>query len=154
MNHASLFCLGATGFTVASQSGSVQFTGILDRETNNKNYLRISAFEVRSSDPTTPISESASTLVVVSVTDINDNSPTFFTDHYYGSVLESSPIGHLAVQGIAAFDFDEEDNARFSFMIMGTVPFAINPSTGVITVSAALDYEATTSYTFVVRDSA
>lgn len=133
-----------------SVTGAVTFTGTLDREENIIHYLRISAYEIRSTDPTTAISESVSTLVVVTVTDVNDNPPTFFANHYQGTASESSPIGHIAVQGIRAFDIDDGINAEFSFSIMESVPFAIDSATGVITVNEALDYEAITSYSFTV----
>ena len=44
--------------------------------------------------------------VVVTVTDVNDNSPTFFIDSYVGSVSELAQIGNIAVAGVRAFDRD------------------------------------------------
>lgn len=51
-------------------------------------------------------SEEAHASVLVTLTDINDNTPTFFTNHYTGSVSESARIGDIAVAGIRAFDAD------------------------------------------------
>ena len=45
------------------------------------------------------------------------------------------------------------DNSVFSFGFAdstATVPFAIDPSTGVITVSGSLNYETTQQYSFMV----
>ena len=47
------------------------------------------------------------TTVVLTVTDVNDNSPTFFIDSFVGSVAESAQIGNIAVAGVRAFDLDE-----------------------------------------------
>jgi hypothetical protein len=61
-------------------------------------------------DPVTssPIGSSpAVATVLLSASDINDNSPTFITDHLFGSVPESARIGDVAVAGVRAFDSDE-----------------------------------------------
>ena len=48
----------------------------------------------------------STTTVVVTVADVNDNAPTFFTNSYVGSVSESAYVGAIAVAGIRAFDLD------------------------------------------------
>lgn len=48
----------------------------------------------------------STTTVVVTVADVNDNAPTFFTNSYVGSVSESAHVGAIAVAGIRAFDLD------------------------------------------------
>ena len=48
----------------------------------------------------------STTTVIVTVGDVNDNAPTFFTNSYVGSVSESAHIGAIAVAGIRAFDLD------------------------------------------------
>jgi len=49
----------------------------------------------------------AYTTVIVTITDVNDNAPTFITDHLFGSVPESARIGDVAAAGARAFDADE-----------------------------------------------
>ena len=44
--------------------------------------------------------------VVLTVTDVNDNPPTFSTNSYLGSVSELADIGNIAVAGVRAFDLD------------------------------------------------
>ena len=136
-----------------AESGSVSFMGTLDREGIVTYFITVSSVEVRVSNTTAAISEPALTTVIVTVTDANDNTPTFFTNHYQGMVSESSPVGHVVIQGINAFDIDQGTNNVFSFAVMdpSSVPFTIDPTTGVISVNEALDYETTTSYTFTVR---
>lgn len=145
--------VGVTGFTVDANTGTVSFTGTLDREGIVTYYITVSAYEVRVTDTNTAISEPAFSSVIVTVTDVNDNAPTFFATHYQGTVSESSPDGHVVVQGVRAFDVDEGTDANFVFALLdpSSVPFTINPTTGVISVDGALDYETTTSYTFTVR---
>ena len=48
----------------------------------------------------------STTTVVVTVADVNDNAPTFFTNSYVGSVSESAHVGAITVAGIRAFDLD------------------------------------------------
>lgn len=45
--------------------------------------------------------------LVLMATDVNDNAPTFITDHLFGSVSETARIGDVAVAGVRAFDVDE-----------------------------------------------
>ena len=49
----------------------------------------------------------ASATVVVSITDINDNPPTFLIDHYAGDVPEDAAIGHIVTASVSAFDRDQ-----------------------------------------------
>ena len=49
--------------------------------------------------------------------------------------------------------FSQGNNSVFSFGFAdsaASVPFAVDPNTGVITVSGALDYETTQQYSFMV----
>ena len=45
--------------------------------------------------------------VVISVSDVNDNAPTFSVSNYVGTVSEFASVGNIAVAGIRAFDLDE-----------------------------------------------
>lgn len=45
--------------------------------------------------------------IILSATDVNDNPPTFITDHIFGSISESARVGDVAAAGIRAFDSDE-----------------------------------------------
>lgn len=45
--------------------------------------------------------------VVVVVTDVNDNSPTFLIDLYAGVVPEDAAVGHIVLASVAAFDRDQ-----------------------------------------------
>ena len=43
--------------------------------------------------------------VVVTVTDVNDNAPTFTTSEYYASVVENTPAQNSVIQ-VQAVDLD------------------------------------------------
>ena len=49
----------------------------------------------------------AISIVVVTVTDVNDNVPTFLSSHYSSSVTEAAQSGHIVLSTITAFDLDE-----------------------------------------------
>ena len=50
--------------------------------------------------------QASTATIVITVTDVNDNPPTFFTDNFVGSVSELAQTGNIAVAGVRAFDLD------------------------------------------------
>ena len=82
------------------------------------------------------------TRVIITITDVNDNSPQFTLAHYTGQVLEASPQGttvlttggkHLKVQ---ASDPDAGDNSKLLYEIVeqsASRVFQVDALTGVIT---------------------
>jgi len=65
------------------------------------------AYIVDPSDASVIKSETAIAFVVVTVTDVNDNSPTFLSSHYSSNVTEAAQTGHIVLSTISAFDLDE-----------------------------------------------
>ena len=128
-------------FRIVSNTGEVVINQDIDRET-----ITQLTFTVVASDGGNP-AMSASASVVVSIIDINDNSPIFQQLSYFVRVREdtSTPRQILTVQ---ARDADEPGNPNslidYSFETNSSV-FSIS-STGVITVLSPLDFEATSSY--------
>ena len=45
--------------------------------------------------------------VVLTVTDVNDNAPQFYSQTYTGYVPEDASLGHIVLASIEAFDIDE-----------------------------------------------
>ncbi|XP_059167286.1 cadherin-23-like isoform X3 [Physella acuta] len=126
-------------FTIDPVTGTLKVSGSIDREENNQFYLSVEAKD--GGGLRTPAE------VVVTVLDMNDNSPVFVRDDYEGIIKEGSLqfIRQLKVQ---ASDEDEPgtNNSLVSYRISHTPPnlssnFTIGASTGVITVTNALDYE-------------
>ena len=90
-----------------------------------------------------PTPLSAVVTILVSVEDVNDNSPVFSSSQYTAQFREDAPIGYV-VERLSAMDNDTNDQLTFTLLSAG--PFALNRSTGVLTVASALDYEQQQSY--------
>ena len=93
--------------------------------------------------------------------DINDHNPIFLKDIYTFTVQENLAINSLIGQ-LSAFDSDEGMNGQISYSIVGVNSnnaqntnlfehFEINPSTGLLTLKTALDYEEKQFYSFSVE---
>ena len=94
----------------------------------------------------------ASTLVKVTVTDINDNAPVFGTSSYNFTISENTI---MFSEFVAAVDADLGSNSDITYSISDPVGdvVQINSVTGEITLSNALDFEAMTSIDFTVYAS-
>ncbi|XP_072039293.1 cadherin EGF LAG seven-pass G-type receptor 2-like [Amphiura filiformis] len=110
----------------------VETAGLLDAEVISKYTLYVEA-----DDTKLDVIRSASASVVVSVRDVNDNSPVCSDDSV--DIFEDAPIGRpvLAVQ---ASDLDQNDVLSYSLTNLPT-DFEIDSNTGLITVSGQLDRE-------------
>uniref|UniRef100_A0A8C0GZS0 Cadherin domain-containing protein n=1 Tax=Chelonoidis abingdonii TaxID=106734 RepID=A0A8C0GZS0_CHEAB len=113
-------------FTIDGNSGWISTLKDLDHEKNPT-----FTFAVVASDLGEAFSLSSTTLVSVTVTDINDNSPIFEHEVYRGSVKESDPPGEV-VAVLSTWDEDtSEINRQVSYHITGK-----NVSNSVLSVSA------------------
>ncbi|XP_015205213.2 protocadherin alpha-3-like isoform X3 [Lepisosteus oculatus] len=94
--------------------------------------------------------------IVINVLDINDNTPVFSNVLYKVRVFENAPYA-TSVITVNATDLDSGLNSEiaYSFTNRGNENiweiFAINPSTGEITVKGNLDYEETSAYEIRVQ---
>uniref|UniRef100_A0A672TV81 Protocadherin Fat 3 n=1 Tax=Strigops habroptila TaxID=2489341 RepID=A0A672TV81_STRHB len=104
-------------FTIDSNSGWISTLKDLDHEKDPA-----FTFAVVASDLGEALSLSSTTLVSVTVTDINDNAPIFEHDVYRGSVKESDPPGEV-VAVLSTWDEDTSDvNRQVSYHITGGNP--------------------------------
>ncbi|XP_067424484.1 protocadherin Fat 3 isoform X1 [Emydura macquarii macquarii] len=104
-------------FTIDSNSGWISTLKDLDHEKNPT-----FTFTVVASDLGEAFSFSSTTLVSVTVTDINDNAPVFEHEVYKGSVKESDPPGEV-VAVLSTWDEDtSEVNRQVSYHITGGNP--------------------------------
>ena len=89
----------------------------------------------------------------VRIADENDNEPTFTQSIYSASVREDIPKG-TEVMRVIATDADVGQNAAITYSIEDDSPsafaFAIDPNTGAIFNTAALDREAVAEHRFEV----
>ncbi|XP_063807494.1 protocadherin Fat 3 isoform X5 [Pseudophryne corroboree] len=104
-------------FTIDSNSGLISTLKELDHE-KNPSYT----FSVVAADLGEALSFSSSTIVSVTVTDVNDNSPVFEQEVYKGSVKESDSPGEV-VAILSTWDEDTSDiNRQVSYHITGGNP--------------------------------
>ena len=130
----------APEFTINPQTGAIITTKPLDREVQSGYLLTVTA-----KDGGIP-QLSDTTDVEISITDINDNAPTFLKSSYTGSVSEDSLVGTSVLQ-VAANDVDTGLNSRIRYALKEEVgAFVIDPTSGVIRTATPLDRESIASY--------
>ncbi|CAI5677227.1 unnamed protein product [Oreochromis niloticus] len=122
----------------------------LDREVQASYQLQLTA-----SDNGVP-PKSGSTLLKISISDSNDNSPAFDEQVYAINLLENSPLGTLIID-LNATDPDEGTNGKIVYSFSSHVSpkiletFKIHPENGHITLIKKVDYETSASYELDVQ---
>ncbi|XP_041707867.1 protocadherin-18 isoform X3 [Coregonus clupeaformis] len=122
----------------------------LDREVQSSYQLQLTA-----SDNGVP-PKSGSTLLKISISDSNDNSPAFDEQVYVINLLENSPLGTPLID-LNATDPDEGTNGKIVYSFSSHVSpkiletFKMNPENGQITLIKKVDYETTSSYELDVQ---
>ncbi|XP_060110212.1 protocadherin gamma-A4-like [Heteronotia binoei] len=148
--------IGSSHFTLAVQMGEngarhaeLVLENSLDREEQSEYELILIASD--GGDPT----RSGTARIQVTVLDANDNAPVFSQPVYQVSVKENLQKGST-VCTVTASDKDEGINKElsYSFKKTGEVAsqmFALNSTTGEITLAGTLDYEELSLYEFEVQ---
>ncbi|XP_064074743.1 fat-like cadherin-related tumor suppressor homolog [Vanessa tameamea] len=134
-------------FAVQRTSGVVTVARPLDYERRKEYFLTVQAVDGGSP----PLSDHAT--INITITDSNDNAPVFSQASYGARVREDASIGFHIVQVIAD-DADAGANGRVAYSIARgdrDGSFSIDPDTGYISVSAALDREINPAYVLEVR---
>ncbi|XP_078678305.1 protocadherin Fat 4-like [Branchiostoma floridae x Branchiostoma belcheri] len=139
---------GAT-FLCDSSTGEIRLGTYLDRETNASYVLTITVYDHDATDANTM---NDTMQVTVTVSDVNDNKPTFSQDQFNVFVNENVPSGTL-VTTMVATDIDAGTNAQVVYSIVfGSSNFVIDSSTGDITTNTAnLDRETQDWYYLTVK---
>ncbi|KAI4552983.1 hypothetical protein MJT46_016277 [Ovis ammon polii x Ovis aries] len=135
-------------FSVDSSSGIVVLERPLDREQQSSYTLR-----VRATDQSPGRALSSLATVSITVLDVNDNPPVFERRDYLVSVPEDTSPG-TQVLAVFATSKDIGTNAEITYLIRSgneQGKFRINPKTGGISVSEALDYESCRKFYLVVE---
>ncbi|TMW50753.1 hypothetical protein DOY81_004167, partial [Sarcophaga bullata] len=131
-------------FVLEPDTGKLRLKESLDRETKENYKLKI-----RVSDGV----QHTETIVDIQVTDTNDNPPQFDVAVYSFDIPENAPRGYQ-VGIIAATDPDLGNNAVVTYTVISDWAndiFSLNPQTGVLTLTARLDYEEIQHYILVVQ---
>ncbi|XP_066284596.1 protocadherin Fat 4-like [Branchiostoma lanceolatum] len=138
---------GAT-FLCDSSTGEVRLGTYLDRETNASYVLTITVYDHDAADANTM---NDTMQVTITVSDVNDNTPTFSSDQFTVFVTENLASGTL-VTTMVADDIDAGTNAVVVYSIVyGSSNFVIDSSTGDITTTTILDRETQDWYYLTVK---
>ena len=131
----------SNAFAISAGTGVITVEGTIDYETTPTYTLTVQV-----SDGMTL----ATAAITINVTNVNDNAPTIATQIF--SVAENAANG-AAVGTVMATDADG-DNLTFTIINGNTgSTFAINASSGAITVAGTLDRATTQTYTLTVQVS-
>ena len=133
-------------FTIGANDGIINVSRILDYELKAFYNLTVIA-----EDHGKVTQKTTSTLVFVTIVDVNDNSPEFLLPLYVITVSEDESIGTI-VLNVTANDVDSVDNV-LTYIVTGGKGvsfFQIDSVSGAVSVKNALDYEVQTTYELTV----
>ena len=133
----------SSDFTINSVSGEISTATLLDFETTPSYVLTVQAFDGNGG-------KTLST-VTVTITDINDETPTFNSASYNGHVIENVAIGS-SVMTVTASDGDAADTSlaySLSGSQLNSSHFSIT-SNGLIQTATNIDYEAVQVYSLTL----
>ncbi|XP_076064277.1 fat-like cadherin-related tumor suppressor homolog, partial [Oratosquilla oratoria] len=131
---------------VHPKTGVVSVTAPLDYER-----LQQVVVTVLATDGGTP-PLSATALLNVSITDLNDNVPVFTLPTYTAMVKEDAPTSTSILQ-VSANDADCGENGEIEYVLQkgnDNGRFALHPETGVLTLAKQLDREQVSDYLLTV----
>ncbi|MCI4392969.1 hypothetical protein PGIGA_G00152000 [Pangasianodon gigas] len=141
---------GTNFFRISDQTGEI-FTTVdtLDRETQSEYTLTVQASDMPGLE-----GRSASTVVTISIHDINDNVATFSKESYHFVVKEDVPVG-FKIGALDIKDRDEKQNKKPIFTVDDSqkdiFDLELNENNdGVLTLKKGLDFETKKRYSFTV----
>ncbi|XP_067660428.1 protocadherin gamma-B1-like [Haliotis asinina] len=128
-----------------NNTGHIVSKSRLDYEISSQIILNVSAVDM-GENPLT-----ATTTVIINVTDKNDNAPLFQKPLYSFRILENEPVKYV-LGCVLAKDIDSGENGNVSYTALtegrqDVLPFSVT-STGCVTISEKLDYERISTYEF------
>lgn len=139
-------------FAVDQVSGDISVARQIDYDTMDSQVQ----FTVVADDNDGRMSMSATALVLIGITDVNDNQPVFSQPLYTADVYENAMNGTV-VLNITASDADSGSNQEILFSISNVAdstsfPFRVTAQTGVVYVNGnePLDFEQEQTYNFSV----
>lgn len=130
-------------FLIDNSTSMLRVNGPLDYE-SKESY----SFYVFAADNGYPVRQT-SLLVVVNIQDIDDNPPIFVATQFNGTISENSPL-QSPVLNLNVTDADSITSVTYSIINGTSLPFTIDPHTGVLKTTGDIDYETQTEYNFNV----
>ena len=136
-------------FIIDPISGRVILSSSLDYETG----MRLYNLSVVANDLSETARRMATTQLVITVEDINDNAPSFTDDIYEQTIAASSSVGS-EVLSVSCSDDDVGQNEGITYHIISNPPstdtFDVNINTGSISIAANLSDREIDNATFFV----
>ena len=148
-----LITSNSPNFRIDKISGVISTTKVIDREQvkshtgQNELILQVEAFY----NDTTLNKDRA--IVIINISDENDNAPRFSEYLYHVSVNENVPPRSV-IYRIIAHDPDEGTNGKFNFSITGGTgvgKFIITPQTGDLVLNDTIDRESLEFYNLTIK---
>ncbi|KAJ8302066.1 hypothetical protein KUTeg_021053 [Tegillarca granosa] len=136
-----------TDFSINPTSGQITVNAALSATVRDSYVISVQA-----SDGGVP-SKTVTVDVIITVNDINDNTPTFGQTLFNLQVTESAPVGQVLYQ-FTANDADKGSNALITYTITGGnfgSKFTFEALTGELKLNNALDRETLTSYSLTIE---
>lgn len=132
-------------FGISPIKGTVWTRGKLDRELHEVYELTVEAVDHGSPHPL-----SASAMVRIYVTDMNDNEPVFSMNYYRFEIAENLKSGTMCGK-VLAVDADSGKNGKVRYSFTGaSSQFQIDSASGDIKTKVRLDHEKSPEYTITV----
>ena len=141
------YTLGGTdagSFSIVNTSGQLRTNVALDHETKDSYSVTVTATDGDNLSDTTT--------VTISVTDVNE-APNFATTTATRSVAENTAANINIGDPLTATDPDTSDTLTYTLGGADAASFSINGTNGQLKTSAALDYEAKSSYSVTITVS-
>ncbi|KAJ8281254.1 hypothetical protein GJAV_G00065390 [Gymnothorax javanicus] len=135
-------------FSIDELTGVVKVKKLLDRELQPVYVLKIAARDQAVDEPQLL----STTLLKVSLEDVNDNPPTFVPLNYRVKVREDLPIGTV-IMWLEAHDPDigQSGQVRYSLVDNGDGSFDVDKVSGAVRIVQNLDYEKRQVYNLTAR---
>ncbi|XP_072438052.1 cadherin EGF LAG seven-pass G-type receptor 3-like isoform X4 [Chiloscyllium punctatum] len=135
-------------FTIDAERGLLSTSKVLDRESMDLHYFRITAV-----DHGIP-RLSATTMISITVRDTNDHNPVFEQTEYRETIRENVEEGYPILQ-LRATDIDSPSNANIRYRFMNQqaahAVFEIDARSGLITTRGSVDRETMEKYSLIVE---
>lgn len=136
-------------FAVDELTGTVTILQSLDFDVIQEYHLNITAEDLGFKP------RNAVAMLRVTLTDINDNAPSFNQTEYHAYLSENSPA-NTAVYKALATDKDSPKNAIIQYTITGGTGkdlFIVEPTTGVVKSKVSFDFEEQSMYQIIITAS-
>ena len=135
---------GSSDFSIDASTGIVSIKKGLDRETSDRAEVLVKVSDSRSPP------KSATCMLQLNITDINDNAPEFTKSQEELTLTSNTLQAGQDVYTVTATDADADENGRFKYSLTGDSQFRVDADTGVVTmvtVPEAGNYDLTITAT-------